>query len=213
MNKQQYIIISKINSSEVTILIIGAVSTIFLGGYFILNKKGWIGIPITAFGLYCIYILINYPILYINKNEVLIKSITGLTKKKIPLTSFKYYTEIEKENAATNLAHRKWRDLTLFSDNFILKISSLTYTNYSELKKILTKGLKKNQIAEREWNRKNGLQWGYGLLLSGLILGGFLFRNGIPHNEEISSFILVIILLLPILVGVNLIKKNKKARR
>ena len=212
MSNQQYIK-SKIRTSEVAILMVGGISMIILGGYFMLNEIKFIGAPITVFGLYRIYTLINYDILYVNKNEVLIKSITGATKKIIPLNTLKYYTEIQKENAAINLVYRKWSDLILFSDGLSLRIYSSTYTNYPEIKKILTRGLKKNLIAEQEWDRKNRLRWGYGLLISGLAVAGFIFRKGIPHNELIGSVILMVILILPITYGVRLIKKNKRASR
>ena len=157
MNNQQYIK-SIIKISEVIILIIGAIPTLCLGIYCISNEVYSFGIPILFFGLLCIYILLDYDILYVSRNEILIKSIRGNIKKKIPLNTSNYYTEIEKENATTGAAHRKWKELTLIGNNFSYCISSSTYTNYPKLKKGLIKGLKRNKALEKEWERKNSLK-------------------------------------------------------
>ncbi|MBK9726530.1 MAG: hypothetical protein IPO86_00265 [Saprospiraceae bacterium] len=214
------VIRSKIKISQIVILGVGGIISTLCGVYLIsigidIFTQFILGIPLFSFGIYCMYCLINYDILNIKGKELVIKSIFGKTKKIILLQEFNSYTEILKENAKSpgHLANMQWKDLTLLGQNISYKISSSTYTNYPELRESLTNGLKRNKNLEKEWERKNSLKLGYGFVLTGLILIGIFFRNGIAFNEIISSILLFGVLLIPIVSGSYLILKNNNASR
>ena len=101
----------------------------------------------------------------------------------------------------------KWKDLTLFGNNFKYKISSTTYSNYPELRKVITRGLKRNKKSEIEWNRKNGFYYGIGFLIFGIIVCLWLTIT----SKEISDKIIGgIFSLLFVFYGIYLLNKIKK---
>ena len=101
----------------------------------------------------------------------------------------------------------KWKDLTLFGENFNYKISSTTYSNYVELKREIIKGLQRNKKSEVEWNRKNGQYYGIGFTIFGIVLALWL---GILPKELDEKIIGVIIGLVFLSYGIYLLNKNKK---
>jgi len=211
---------SKINISTFVLCLIGGTGAAIFGIYMASSGIASLaflifGLPFIILGLYSIYSTLNSDTLIITPKELIINSLIGRTKKAKPLNELKFYTAIEKENAKQSyeLSYMKWEDLVLYGDNIEYKISSSSYSNYSVLKKTLIRGLKRNKDLEKEWERKNSMQWGYGLLASGFILGVILFRDGIPEEEIGSSTALVFIILFPIIAGLYLIKNYKKASR
>ena len=188
--------------SSILLLTIGGITTIVLGIKSILigiEKPSLliIGIPLLAFGLYCFYWLLNYDVLLISNGKLIFKSITGYTKKTISLNELKSYSEIEKDNASRALAHIKWKDLTLISENFNYKLSSTSYSNYQELRDRLTIGLKRNTKFENDWQNKNSTQIGIGSILFGLFLGYWLLKHSGNHLNEI----LIIVLITSVFIG------------
>ena len=104
----------------------------------------------------------------------------------------------------------KWKDLTLFGENFKYKISSSSYENYPQLRSALIKGKKRNIKSENEWQRKNSLYYGIGFLIFGIIISIWFGIISKDLNEKLltiafSSFFII--------YGVYLIRKNTKAYR
>ena len=222
--KNTAIIESKTNMSMIWLLSIGGVLMMVLGLYLLLlqnnsgkHDDGWIlrilGTPFLILGLYAVYALLNHDHLTISKRTLIIESIFGKTKNEIDLSKVNSYTEISKQNMKFRheLAHMKWKDLTLICDGNSYQISSSTYRNYDELRKHLTKGIKQNKTLENEWQRKNNLKFGYGFTFFGPLLALLIFRNGIPSDQIVGGVTLIGFLMIPTIVGVNLIRKNKKS--
>jgi hypothetical protein len=210
-------IIAKPKISTILILILGGTLGIVLGT--ILTLKGFekqvlliLGIPFIGLGIYSIYWIINFDILKITDGKLIFKSITGITKKTIPLTEFQSYTEIEKQNAQykSEVGYMKWKDLTLIGNNFTYKLSSTNYTNYEELRRELIKGLKRNTKAEDKWNNNNLTYIGVGVILFGLFIGLWFWNASEIANEKILS---IIISFGFIGYGIFLLNRRKKASR
>tara|TARA_X000000950_G_C13622346_1_gene539911 strand:- start:63 stop:728 length:666 start_codon:yes stop_codon:yes gene_type:complete len=212
--EEKLVIKSKISIFSISILTIGGIGSLILGSFIIKNgieKNGllFLGIPILLLGIYCFYWLLNFDVLEITKSNFIIKSPFGKIKNIIPLNELKSYNEIKKENAQNvgEPGHMKWKDLTLFGNNFKYKISSTTYSNYPELRKVITRGLKRNKKSEIEWNRKNGFYYGIGFLIFGIIVCLWLTIT----SKEISDKIIGGIFgLLFVFYGIYLLNKNKK---
>ena len=136
----------------------------------------------------------------------------GTSKKSIKLSEITSYNEIEKENAKYKheLGHMKWKDSTLFGENFKYKISSSNYNNYPELRTVLTREKKRNIRSENEWQRKNSLYYGIGFLIFGIIISIWLEKISKDINEKLLSLVFSSLF---IVYGVYLIWKNKKAYR
>ena len=210
-------IIAKPKISTILILILGGTLGIVLGTILIL--KGFeklvlliLGIPFIGLGIYSIYWIIDFDILKITDGKLIFKSITGITKKTIPLTEFKSYTEIEKQNAQykSEVGYMRWKDLTLIGDNFTYKLSSTSYINYEELRRELIKGLKRNNKAEDKWNNNNLTYIGVGVILFGLLIGLWFWNTSEITNEKNLS---IIISLGVIVYGIFLLNRRKKASR
>ncbi|MFK8059977.1 MAG: hypothetical protein AB8B78_07795 [Polaribacter sp.] len=212
--KENLVIKSKISIFSISILLIGGIGAFVLGSFIIKNgieKNGllFLGIPILLLGIYCFYWLLNFDVLEITKIKIIIKSPLGKVKNIILLNELKSYNEIKKQNAQNigEPGHLKWKDLTLFGNNFEYKISSTTYSNYSELRKVITSGLKRNKKSEIEWNRKNRFYYGIGFLIFGIFVCLWLTIT----SKEISDKIIGGIFgLLFVFYGIYLLKKNKK---
>ncbi|MCP4053489.1 MAG: hypothetical protein GY739_10550 [Mesoflavibacter sp.] len=205
---------SRINIFSYFFLIIGGIGITILGTILIQNGIEkvllmLIGIIFLIIGIYSIYWIFNFEILEITDSELIIKSIIGKTKKKIPLKEFTSFNEIKKQNAQTRgePAHMKWNDLTLIGKSYSYKVSSLAYSNYPELRRVLTKGLKRNKASEVEWNRKNGKYFGLGFVFFGIIVGLWLGITPKDINDKIIGGTIGFIFLS---YGIYLIIKNKK---
>ena len=208
------IVKSKLNIFYYLILTVGGIGALILGVYLTIqgienSTLFFIGIPFTAPGLYSVYWIYNVDILIITDSELIKKSITGKIKESISRKNIKSFNEIEKQNAQYKgePAHMKWKDLTLFGENFNYKISSTTYSNYVELKREIIKGLQRNKKSEVEWNRKNGQYYGIGFTIFGIVLALWL---GILPKELDEKIIGVIIGLVFLSYGIYLLNKNKK---
>ncbi|SDY12662.1 hypothetical protein SAMN05444411_1322 [Lutibacter oricola] len=204
---------SKIKASSLSILLIGGIGALVLG--IVLAQKGieknsllFIGIPFIALGIYSLYWLVNFDIIEITRTEFIIKSVFGNIKKIIPLKSIKSFNEIKKQNSQIKgePAYMEWKDLMLFGNDFKYKISSTTYRNYPELKRIVTKGLKRNTGSEREWNRKNGKYFGIGFLIFGITIFFWLVITSKEINDKIVGGIFGLLFMI---YGIYLIIKNK----
>lgn len=213
---------SKTNMSMIWLISIGGIIMIAIGLYLILHQNSsakhdddWVlrivGIPFLLLGFYSIYALFNHDKLIISNKILTIKSILGKTKKEIDLKKVESYTEISKQNMKFRheLAHMKWKDLTLMYDGNSYQISSSKYGNYDELRKHLTKGIKQNKDLENEWQRKNNLKFGYALILFGPLMAILIFRNGIPSDQIGGAILLIGFFMIITIVGVSLIRKNK----
>jgi hypothetical protein len=216
MKKNEYIK-SELKTSNILILLIGGIASTFFGAKFTisaLEKLGilFVSIPFLFLGIASIYHLINYNILIITENKLVIKTLIGITKKTINLSEILSYNEIEKQNAKYKheIGHMKWKDLTLFGENFKYKISSSSYNNYVELRKALIKGKKRNTKSENEWQRKNSLYYGIGFLIFGIIISIWLERISKDLNEKLLSLAFSSLFTI---YGIYLIWKNKKAYR
>ncbi|MCF1193112.1 hypothetical protein LRR18_16100 [Mangrovimonas sp. AS39] len=208
-------IISKPKLLSILILIIGGFLATIFGIFMIIKgieKHGplIIGIPFFAIGLYSLYWVLNYDILKISNGKLIFKSITGLTKKTISLSELKSYTEIEKENAKlkNEVGYMKWKDLTLYGDNFRYKISSTSYTNYKELRNELTKGLKRNLQAEIKWQNNNLTYIGLGQILFGLFIGFWFWQ---VTKDSLTDKIMTLLISVGFVgYGIFLLYKRKK---
>ena len=216
MKKNEFIK-SELKTSNILILLIGGIASTFFGVKFTisaLEKLGILFVSIPFFFLFIasIYHLINYNILIITENKLVIKTLIGITKKTINLSEILSYNEIEKQNAKYKyeIGHMKWKDLTLFGENFKYKISSSSYNNYVELRKALIKGKKRNTRSENEWQRKNSLYYGIGFLIFGIIISIWLERISKDLNEKLLSLAFSSLFTI---YGIYLIWKNKKACR
>ncbi len=206
---------SKPKLSTILILNIGGILAIIFGTAFIINGKSnlavlIIGSPFLALGIYSLYWVYNFDILHITDEKLIFKSVTGYTKKTILLSEFISYAEIEKENVNRDI---KWKDLTLIGHDFKYKISSTSYSNYSELRKTLIKGLKRNSASEKEWKRRNELKFGYGFILFGILFSLF-FGNIMDSKTDIIPIILLLgFFIFLIGYGIRLVRKNKNTSR
>jgi hypothetical protein len=210
-------IISKPKISSILILILGGILGIVLGTVLVLKGAEKqilliLGIPFIGLGIYSIYWIINFDILKITDRKLILKSITGITKKTIPLAELQSYTEIEKQNAQykSEVGYMKWKDLTLIGENFSYKLSSTSYTNYEELRNELIKGLKRNIKAEDKWNNNNLTYIGVGVILFGLFIGLWFWNASEISSEKILSSIISFAF---IGYGIYLISKRGKASR
>jgi hypothetical protein len=215
--KRHEFIKSEIKIVNILILLIGGIVFTFFGIKFTisaLEKLGilFVSIPFLFFGIASIYYLINYNILEIGNEKLIIKSLFGFKKKSINLSEIKFYNEIKKENAKYKheVGHMKWKDLTLFGENFKYKISSTSYHNYPELKRALTRGKQRNTKSEKEWQRKNSLYYGIGFLIFGIIISIWFGIISKDLNEKLLS---IGFSSLFIIYGIYLIRKNRKAYR
>jgi hypothetical protein len=209
---------SKPKKSSVLILTIGGPLSILFGTFLIIKGNGnlgvlILGIPFILLGIYSLYWMYNFDILIISNGNLIFKSITGFTKKTIPLTEFDSYSEIEKENAKLKheVGYMKWKDLTLISEDFNYKISSTSYSNYEELRKELIFGLKRNTKFEHKWHSKNSKQFGIFFILFGILFGTWFLR--ISENSLNEILIIISVSLAFIGVGIYLIKTRKNASR
>ena len=147
--KEEIVLKSKAKKSSVFLALLGGLSTLFIGVYFILQGqtnlllKGT-GILFGIYGLYCLYWCYNYNILFITKYVLIVKIFTGAEKKRILLKDIKSYSEKDKENMSRQ-ASMNWKELTLNGKDFNYKIYSNSYSNYDEIKEWLTKGVKKSK--------------------------------------------------------------------
>ncbi|MCB4809620.1 hypothetical protein LG651_15295 [Tamlana sp. 62-3] len=203
-------ITSKPKLSSILILIIGGFLAIIFGTILIIKGNWIIGVPFLIIGLYSLYWIFNYDTLQIKNGKLIFKSITGFTKKTISLSELKSYTEIEKENAQYKweFGYMKWKDLTLIGDNFKYKISSTSYINYNELRKELTKGLKRNFKAETKWQNNNLTYIGIGLIIFGFLIGFWFWQ---ATKDILFEKILTILLSIGFIgYGIYLLYKRKK---
>ncbi|WP_298782719.1 hypothetical protein [uncultured Polaribacter sp.] len=215
--KQKEFIKSQIKISNILILLLGGIICTFLGIKLTISaveKLGilFVSIPFLFMGIASIYYLINYDILEITKEKLILKSLFGFEKKSIYLSEIKSYNEIKKQNAKfkNEIEYMEWKDLTLFGENFRIKISSSSYGNYPELRKALIKGKKRNIKSENEWHRKNTLYFGIGFLIFGIIISIWF---GIISKDLNKKLLSVGFSSLFIIYGIYLIRKTKKAYR
>jgi hypothetical protein len=216
MKKNEFIK-SEIKISNIVILSLGGIICTFFGVKFTISameKLGilFVSIPFLFGGIASIYYLLNYNILEITETKLIIRTLIGLKKKTINLSEILSYNEIEKENAKFKgeAGHMKWKDLTLFGENFKYKISSSSYKNYPELKRKLIKGKKRNIKSENEWQRKNSLYYGIGFLIFGIIISIWFGIISKDLNERLLSLAFSSLF---IIYGIYLIRKNRKAYR
>lgn len=213
--RKEKILKSELKLSNIIILFLGGIIFTFFGIKFTIlamEKYGilFVSIPFLFFGIASIYHLISYNILEISENKLVIRTLIGFTKKRIQLSEITSYNEIKKENMSRGIAHKKWKDLTLFGKNFKYKLSSSSYKNYPELKKALTKGKQRNLKSEKEWQRKNGFYFGIGFLIFGIIISYWFGINTKDLNEILLTLAFSSLF---IIYGIYLIRKNRKAYR
>lgn len=208
---------SELKLSNIIILFLGGIIFTFFGIKFTISGMEkyeilFVSIPFLFFGIASIYHLINYNILEISENKLVVKTLIGLTKKTINLSEILSYNEIKKENAKFKgeIGRMKWKDLTLFGENFKYKISSSSYKNYPELRKVLIKGKQRNIKSENEWQRKNSLYYGIGFLIFGIIISYWFGINSKDLNEKLLTLAFSSLF---IIYGIYLIRKNRKAYR
>jgi hypothetical protein len=213
MTKEK-VVKSKLKILNVLILLFGGVAGIFFGIKFTilgLHKFAilFVGIPFLLIGVFSLYYFLFFDILYVTTEKIIFKSLFGFTKKTIYLSEIEYYNEVNKENAKFKheAGHMKWKDLTLFGKDFEYKISSTSYSNYSELKRVLIKGIKRDYNSEIEWERKNSLYYGIGFLIFGIIL---FYWFGINSKNLDDAAITLIFSSFFIIYGIYLIRKNRK---
>ena len=207
---------SKLNIFNFIILFLGSMAGIFLGIKFTLigfDKLSvlFVGVSFLLLGLLAMYYFINFNVIYITNDKLIFKSLFGYTKKSIFLSEITSYNEIKKENSKFKYEaeHMKWNDLTLYGDSFKYKISSTSYNNYSELKSVLIKGLKRDYNSEINWERNNSLYYGIGFLIFGLIISFWL---GINSNDITDIVLTIIFSLFFIIYGIYLINKNNNLK-
>ncbi len=213
--KEEKILKSELKTSNILLLIFGGVLFTFIGIQRSVSAQNnyaiiFISIPFLFFGLVCIYHLIGYNLITITKNKLIIKNLIGLTKKTINLKEILSYNEIEKENMSSGVAHKKWKDLSLFGEDFVYVISSSNYKNYDELKRELIRGKKRNVESENEWYRKNEFYKGIGFLIFGIITFIWFGMNSKDLNEKLLSIVFSSLFLI---YGIYLIRKNKKVHK
>jgi len=145
--------------------IIGAIITIHSNGSAIV-----LGGPFMLIGVYTLYLLYSFDNIFISNGDLILKSITGNTKKTIPLSEFESYAEINNWSGI---------QLTLISKNYRYKIASYNYFNYEHLRNSLIVGLEQNTIIENKYYKKKRI--GYILVGIGLLFAGYyLYNNGFP---------------------------------
>jgi hypothetical protein len=131
-------------------------------------------------GFLSIIMIYHLDSILIYSDRLKVKSIFGNTKKTIFLDEITFWTEIEKENK-----HKKWTELTLYTERTKLKLSSSIYNNYPELKKALVRGKRRDFAREKKWSRRNNLYYAIGFT----ILGGLFLYLGYHYymtkDEEI----------------------------
>jgi|TARA_B110000908_G_C10037746_1_gene350330 hypothetical protein len=215
--RKEKILKSELKLINVIVLLLGGIIFTFFGIKFTIaamEKNGIliVSIPFLFFGFAALYSLFRFDILEITENQLIFKSLFGFKKKSIRLSEIKSYNEIKKQNAKyrSEPGHMEWNDLTLFGENFKYKISSTSYKNYAELKKVLTKGKLRNTKSENEWQRKNSLYYGIGFLIFGTILSIWFGLISKDLNEKLLS---IAFSSLFIIYGIYLIRKNIKAYR
>ena len=208
---------SKLKYSNLIILSLGGIISTILGVKLTISGIEnyvifFVSIPFLLLGLVSTYSFLNFDILYITKDKLIFKSIFGFNKRTINLSQILSFNEIKKENAKYKheIGHMKWKELTLFGENFKYKISSTSYRNYTELKRNLTRGIYRDLKSEAEWKRKNNLYFGIGFLIFGILVCIWFGINSQNFNELLFTGI---VSSLFIIYGIYLIRKNKKTNR
>lgn len=206
---------SKTNLHTIFTLIIGGIIVSLLGVNLLSKSDGetfflMLGVGFLLLGIFSIYWVFNYDVLFVSKGELTFKSLTGFTKKTILLSEFKSYTEIEKENAKRKYetGYMKWKDLTLIGEKTRYTISSISYDNYDELKNKLIRGLKYDRKADKKWRNNNLTLWAVGFV----IFGVFVVYLSFKFTEADTSVLLFARCFSFTLVcyGVYLFSKRKK---
>jgi len=211
------VIKSKINYFSFGIILLSGLTLTIIGVYNLLITEGSTFVVVLwsfllFVGLVALYLIWTFDILVVYHDKLIRKSIFGWTRGQIDKTEIKSYSEIEKENSKHHeFGHKKWTDLTLFLKSGTYKITSEKYRNYQQIRNMVTSGVGRDRLAEKEWKRKNNLRWGIGLL----ILGGiFLWCSQLEFWTDTDSFEAYLIfgfILSLILYGLFRIFKNKKA--
>lgn len=215
--KHPKIVRSEFKTGNVIILILGTIVPIIIGIILMLTSKDTIagylmGTLFSGFGIYCGYTFLSLKQLVIAKEELLIYSIWGGLKQTIPLKELKHYTAIKKKTAGGSDLHSgmEWEDLTLVSKTATYNISSSLYSNYSQLKKAVTAGLKKDKKMQTQWDYKISLQWAYIYLIFGLLLSIPIFLG---YTQETTGLLFWSLLCLSFIsLGIrNIIKYRAKS--
>ena len=129
-----------------------------------------LGSILGIIGLLCFVKIYKLDSLIIYSDRIIIKSFFRNTKKVIYLNQITTWIEIEKENK-----YSKWKELTIFTNQTKYKLHSGIYNNYSQLKNIITKGVKRNLIIENNWyyKQKTFLALMFSLIGTLFIFGSF----------------------------------------
>lgn len=136
----------------------------------------------AVFGLFClaaIWKLSNYSV---NGGTLTEKTIFNVSKRTLKLKDIKSYTEIEKETK-----YIKWKELTIFTNDQRLKVSSSSISNYDQLKSVLTKDKPRDVRSEKMWAYKNNRKFGFGLTIVGLGLTLLLLNVYSKRNKEVMA--------------------------
>lgn len=131
------------------------------------------------FGLISIVSIYSFNSIEIYSDHFKVISIFGKTKKIVYLGDISHWIEIEKENK-----EMKWYDLIIFTPNTKVKVTSLLYKNYPELKRSLVKKIQRDILHQRNWHRKRSLIAGVVLLLVGGIV---VFSAYFLYSDEIND--------------------------
>ncbi|MFD2246994.1 hypothetical protein [Pontibacter ruber] len=185
--KEEPEIISEKYLSIFIILVIGGLGSSAIAFYLINASLSddypqiWglvLGALFGLFGLYGLIAVFLIDNLEVYRDRLVLKSITGKTKKVIYLSEIVTWTEIEKENK-----HQKWKDLTIYTVSNKYKISSSLYSNYSEIRNRLIKGKPRDLEIEKIWHKRNNLYWAIGAF----IMGGLCFWSAYHFYADKDS--------------------------
>ncbi len=146
------------------------VATLILGGVFGLA------------GITCLITLFCSENLLFEEGNLKIISINGKIKNEISVDNIESYSEIEKSNK-----YYRWKDLTIYTKDSKYTVSSTSFSNYESLRKILTKGKKRNSFAEKLWHYKINRRYGIGFSIFGIMLLLLFGSMYLKKDIEISS--------------------------
>lgn len=134
------------------------------------------------FGIVSVLSIYFIDSLQIDKEKLIVKTLFGNTKKTIKISEILSFTEIEKENG-----QGKWKDLTIYTKNNKLKLSSSMIKNYVDFRKILIKGKKRDLEIEKLWSIKVNRRFGIGFVIFGVLFLSVMVKIYLNRNAEISN--------------------------
>ncbi len=188
----QFKIESKQKKSTLLILILGGVACMLVCGFLIKNALSddyldliylLLGLLFGIFGITCFIGLYLADNLIIENRKLKIYAQTGRLKNEILIDNIENYIEVEKESRYT-----KWKDLTIYTKNSNYTISSYACPNYHQLRKVLTKGKKKNFYAEKIMYYKTHRRYGAGFLIFGtifmLVFGNIFMQKDLDIRQN-----------------------------